>query len=450
MRVACVNYPWTVGERRGVRAGSRWPFTSVPEKDGRLLYVPFPFFLATAVSLLNREGFDARCFDAIADQTGADEVISQIASFGPRLLVAETSTPSFSSDIGVLNKFKSHCPQTAVVLAGPHASVFAKEILDEYPFVDYVAVGEYEWTVLDLARSLEKNTNGDAVLGLAARKKNDIGYAPRPLLEDLDMLPWPERASLPMARYNDGFCGLPQPNVQMMTSRGCPFECIFCVWPQVMYPGRRTRTRSARDVVDEMEALVKQYAFRAVYFDDDIFNAARSHVLAICAEIKKRGLRILWAAMARPDLMDKELLEAMAGSGLYAVKYGVESADPEVLKNSRKNMDLAKTRSVIAMTRGLGIKVHLTFCLGLPGETRQTVQKTRDFIKDAEPDSAQFAFATPFPGTEYFRIAREKGFLLPGSWDDFDGDRKCVVRTEALSGQEIEELYGDIRRHTCF
>lgn len=196
--------------------------------------------------------------------------------------------------------------------------------------------------------------------------------------------------------------------------------------------------------------MIKRFNFKAVYFDDDIFNIDRNRVLEICKYIKERKIEIPWAVMARADLMDEELLKIMFEAGLYAVKYGIESADPDILKFCKKNMDLGKAYKMIKLTQKIGIKIHLAFCLGLSGETRQTVQKTVDFIHQTKPDSLQFSFATPFPGTEYFDYMKDKGWLLSEDWSDYDGNAKCVIRTQELNSQDLEEIYREVKRCTLY
>jgi radical SAM superfamily enzyme YgiQ (UPF0313 family) len=242
-----------------------------------------------------------------------------------------------------------------------------------------------------------------------------------------------------MFNYNDNFADLPRPNVQMWASRGCPFRCIFCVWPQLMYNSNRYRTRDPVDVVDEMEWLVNEYGFRAVYFDDDTFNIGKERILRICDEINQRGLNIPWAVMARADTSDKETLEKMAKAGLYAIKYGVESGVQELVDRCGKALDLGKVKEAVEITKALGIKVHLTFTFGLPGETRETIKRTIDFAVELEPDSVQFSLTVPFPGTRYFEILDRSGLLLSKNWTEYDGSYLTVIRSEELSREELEE-----------
>ncbi len=440
MRIALLNLPWNTNGRFGVRAGSRWPFSSKPKKNGYIYYIPFPFFLAYASSLLKKNNKEAKLIDAIAEGIDEQKVIGEIKSYIPDLIIIETSTPSFRNDLKIIEYIHRKLPNCQIAICGPHASVFPEQILREYNFINHVLVGEYEYTLLELVNHLEDDLGLESILGLAYREDIKIRVnSPRLTINNLDDLPWPDREDLPLYKYNDGFAGLPCPNVQMWTSRGCPFQCIFCLWPQTMYREHKHRKRDPIDVVDEMEWLIKNFDFKAIYFDDDVFNIDRNHVLNICEEIKKRKIKIPWAAMARADLMDEALLQSMSDAGLYAIKYGMESADQNILNFCKKNMNLDKVYLIIKFTKKLGIKVHLTFCLGLPGETRQTIQKTDRFIQAAQPDSLQFSLATPFPGTDYFKYMKNNGWLFSENWSDYDGSYRCIIKTQELNSKDLEE-----------
>ncbi len=168
-----------------------------------------------------------------------------------------------------------------------------------------------------------------------------------------------------------------------------------------MYNGTIYRVRNVADVVNEMEYLVKEMGFKSVYFDDDTFNIGKERMLKICDEIKRRKLNIPWAIMARADIMDEEILMNMKEAGLYAVKYGVESASQELLDAINKCMNIKKTERMIKFTKMLGIKTHLTFTFGLPGETKDTISGTVDFALRSDPTTIQFSIVTPFPGTRF-------------------------------------------------
>ncbi len=440
MRTVLVNLPWFEDNRLGVRSGSRWPFTALPEADGKLHYIPFPFFLAYAAAFMKSRGKEAKLIDAIAERISEEECIRKIADFDPALAVVEVSTPSFKNDLSLVRKILRKAPSVQIALCGTHASTFARQILDEYDFIDYVLIAEYEMALVELVTCLERGCDPKNVGGLGLRSASGIIINEPSLDIEIDALPWPERLDVPIYNYNDGFAGLAVPNVQMWSSRGCPFCCSFCLWPQVIYRNKGYRKRNPVDVVDEMEYLLNKFDFKAVYFDDDVFNVDRRHVLDICAQIKNRGIKVPWAVMARADLMDEELLDNMSEAGLYAIKYGIESADKGILSLCRKNLDLDKATSMIKATKRSGVKVHLTFCLGLPGENKDTLKATVGYIKDVHPDSVQFSFATPFPGTQYFNYLRAKKEQLPCEWQDYDGNSKPKAYNDDLTIKDLEGI----------
>lgn len=433
MKIVLVNLPWRKGKRWGVRAGSRWPhIKTVPEEN----YSPFPFFLAYAAALLKKEGFEVKLIDALAEKIPAPYFMKMVLEEKPDLLVAETSTSSLINDLKILSRLPGEIP---VALCGPEANIREPDFLSQNKFLDYVFVGEYELTLLDLVKRLNGNRDLKGILGLIYKDENGVRInPPRPLITDLDVLPWPLRDGLPMSKYNDTPGGIPSPSVQMWASRGCPYQCLFCLWPQLMYQKSRYRVRSVVDVVNEMEYLVKDRGFRSVYFDDDTFNVGKLRMLEFAKEIKSRKLDVPWAIMARADLLDEQILESLKGAGLYAVKYGVESAEQSLVDKINKNMDLGRVERIINFSKSLEIKTHLTFMFGLPGETAQTIKKTIDFAVRMDPDSVQFSIATAFPGTRYFQDLDEKGYITSWDFTDYDGNSKGAFRTEALQPRELE------------
>jgi len=257
---------------------------------------------------------------------------------------------------------------------------------------------------------------------------------------DINLLPWPNREQLPMNKYWDLPGDIPFPSVQMYASRGCPFGCTFCLWPQIMYQGNHYRTRDIKDVVDEMEYLVKDRKFKSVYFDDDTFNIGKERILRFSRLIRERGLHnIPWAIMARPDLMDEEILSEMKSAGLWSIKYGVESVSEKLLVSCQKNMNFKKTDQMIKMTKNLGIKIHLTFTFGLSGETKDSIQKTIDYALSLQPNSVQFSILTPFPGTRLFEELDKQSRILIKDWSKYDGHYHCVFQPDNLTAEDLEK-----------
>lgn len=432
------NPPWRKPGFYGVRAGSRWPHF----EHASSRYMPFPFQLAYAAAVLERGGFEVRVVDGCAERMTDEAYLDRLASFSPDLVIHEISTISISQDLRIVEAARRRMGNRArIAVCGLHVFAFEPEFLRAHPSIDFSLIGEYELTALDLAQRLAADASVDGVPGVVYRDGSGSPRATprRPLVRDLDSLPWPARHLLPMHAYHDTPGGIPEPSVQMWASRGCPFRCSFCAWPQIVYGSRAYRTRDPVRVVDEMEHLVREKGFRSVYFDDDTFNIGRERVLAICREIIRRRLEVPWAAMARADLMDHEMLRTLKEAGLRALKYGVESVDQGILDRCGKELDLRKTEARIRETRRLGILYHLTFTFGLPGETRETIRRSLAWCLRMDPDTVQFSVSTPFPGSRFYDELEARGQIASRNWEEYDGFFHAVVKTESLGPEEILE-----------
>lgn len=437
VEVVLVNLPWQKDGRCGVRAGSRWPHIKSENENG---YLPFPFSLAYTASLLLKHGISVRIIDAIAEEIDYSAIVKMLNELNPRLLIAEVSTPSLENDLEILRRIDKK--DTEIALCGPDFNLRKSDFLNKNSFIDFVMVEEYEYIALDLFRQIKGERDFNKVLGLIYKENNIIRTTLRkPLISNLDELQWPLREQLPMERYVDAPGGMEFPCVQMLASRGCPFRCIFCSWPQLMYGSNAYRMRRPEAVVDEMEYLIKERKFKSVYFDDDTFNINRNNVLDMCKEIKERKLFVPWAVMARADLMDEVMLVKLKEAGLHAVKYGVETSEQRLLDRAGKNMDLKKAERMIKFTRSLGIKMHLTFTFGLPGETADSVKRTIDYAIKLNPDTVQFSIMTPYPGTESYRQLDAVGCITTKHWPDYNGALRSVIKTEDLSAKDLEKAH---------
>jgi anaerobic magnesium-protoporphyrin IX monomethyl ester cyclase len=436
MKVFLGNAPWRKEGFYGVRAGSRWPHF---ERCGSG-YMPFPFFLAYATAVLERAKIEVMLVDGIAENLTELQFIDRIKLYQPELIVLEASTSSIDADIDIAQRIKPAIPSSKLAFCGPHIFMYQAEFMQEHLELDFVLQGEYEYTLLELVNQLQTQQDLAKVSGLIYRYNGTVIVNPtRPVIENLDKLPWPSRKMLPMTKYCDLGNVLPQPGVQMWASRGCPYQCIFCSWPQIMYGGHKYRVRNPVDVIDEMEWLVKEYGFKSVYFDDDTFNIGKERMLKISAEIKKRNLNIPWAIMARADTITIDTLKSMQDAGLIALKYGVESGVQELVTACQKSLDLHKVTETVRKTKELGIKVHLTFTFGLPGETKETIKQTVAYAVELDPDTVQFSIVTPYPGSKYFEMLDKKGYILSKNWQEYDGYNRAVIRTDNLTQQDLED-----------
>ena len=437
LKVFLGNAPWLKPGYYGVRAGSRWPHF---ERQGDL-YMPFPFYLAYTTAILEKENVPCKLVDGVAERISLDDFHQRMNDFQPDVVVLEVSTPSMELDLKIAGKVKKELPQSTVVFAGPNVEMYEAAFLENAPHTDVCAIGEYDYTIRDLVRALSEGRDLSTVQGIVYRDSEGkpATTGRRPLIENLDELPWPARHHLPMMNYHDVPGGIPCPSLQMWASRGCPYQCIFCAWPQIMYGGSKYRVRDPKDVVAEIAWCKKEYGFKSFYFDDDTFNIGKQRIMKLCEHIRAAGLNMPWAVMARADQADREMLQAMKDAGLWSIKYGVESGSQALVDACRKKLDLAKVEETVRITRELGLNFHLTFTFGLPGENWDTVHQTIRFAKRMSPDTLQFSIVTPFPGSSYFGELDKKGYLLTKDWNKYDGYNTAVIRTDQMTARDLEK-----------
>ncbi|EKD28633.1 MAG: magnesium-protoporphyrin IX monomethyl ester anaerobic oxidative cyclase BchE, partial [uncultured bacterium] len=460
MKILLVNLPWKENGLSGVRAGSRWPHIKhKTEKD----YLPFPFYLAYSTAILEKHGFDARITDAIAEEMTTEEFIKKVEHYKPDVLVAEISAPSRKNDFSILEKLSNNIK---IIVCGPDTEITNNpKALKTYPFISATLSGEYEQSLLALLNFWDKQIPFDEIGGITLRNNfklsdadikndnvNDVGLhyrgisAPR-VLSNVDTLPLPHRKTLPMKKYIDAPGGLPLPSVQMWASRGCPFNCSFCAWTQIMCKPGVYRPRNIENVLDEMEFLAHKMKFKSIYFDDDTFNVGHKRMMDFLDKliVRRKNNKILvpWAIMARADLMTEELLDKFKEAGLYSIKYGVESAEQDILNNSSKKMSLDKTIKMIKYSQKIGIKTHLTFIIGLIGETKTSLMKTIDLAISLNPDSLQFSLATPFPGTKLYDDLKNINALIQFDSSDLDGNYNFVIKSPYFTPSELIKAKND-------
>ncbi len=436
MRTILINAPWVKGDLYGVRAGSRWPHL---EDCGTSSYMPFPFFMSYAAAVLARAGKAVAVIDACAERLDDNACLSRIEEFRPDLVVVETSTPSIEVDLSFAAQVKDRLPGVFTAFCGPHAPMMEHGFLERHKNVDFLFRGEYEMILHDLVNVLEDGGDPGSIKGITHRRPDGlvVDNGPRPLLKDIDSLPWPARDLFPMELYDDRPGGIPCPSLQMWASRGCPYQCVFCVWPQVMYGGNTYRVRNPADVADEIQYCLERWPFKSFYFDDDTFNIGKSRIIALCEGIRSRNISVPWGAMARADHADREVLTAMKAAGLVSIKYGMESGVQELIDASGKNLKIEQVEDAVRISKELGLEVHLTFTLGLPGETKETIRRTIRKAVELDPFSVQFSIATPFPGTVYYETLKEDGRILSENWEDYSGSTGAVHRTEELTDKDL-------------
>jgi anaerobic magnesium-protoporphyrin IX monomethyl ester cyclase len=446
MKVAVVNPPWQVDNRTGIRSGCRFPNLTIRNTNR---YVPFPFLVAYTASFLEGHGMEVLAIDGCAERCGREEFLRRVEKFVPNLIIAETSTTSLAYDLAILQDLHTRCPGARIAVYGSHTDARPEDALASLA-VDFVIQGEPELTALELAEVLDGGRSIEGILGLAHR--NALGatcvHPRRPVITDIDDLPYPKRDSLPMNSYY--VPGFPPPVRYLYGGRGCPFQCNFCLWPQTTLAGK-FRPRAGEKIVEEMAWLLQRYPdTRSFFFDDDTFNLGRQRMLDFAAAMKRRGMRIPWGCNARADHWDREVLQELRDTGLFTLRIGIESGDQRVLDLSGKHLNLEEARRTLEMSAAMGIQNHIMFVIGLAGENRESVENTIRFIKSVPCHSVQFSVAVPFPGTSLYRDAEAKGHLVTKDWSKYSGFDHVVVRTDELTAEGVGQALARARRSVYF
>ena len=408
-----------------------------------------PDYLCTAAATVRAAGHEVFFLDAQAKNLPTDQVIPRLEAFKPDMAVYQASTPSIDADIEAARRCKE-ATGCLNVLVGSHATAEPEDTLVRAGgAVDAIALAEYDYTVRDLA-------NGVALAECpgAARFDGDdvVRSAPRPLIEDLDALPFPAWDFIDINDYYDA--GKLFPFLTLITGRGCHGRCTFCQIPQVMN-GRRYRARSVENVIAEIEYDLSLFPnLKEIMFEDDTLTSrsTRDRLAALCEAIIARNWRISWSANARVDCGDAEILALMKRSGCRMLCVGFEFGDQEILNAVRKGTTVEQMHTFAENARRAGIRVHGCFMFGGPGETPETARKTIELAKRLPIDTAQFSGIVAYPGTEYYAWARANGYLVPKEWRQWvdDGFEQCgtvslpdlsVEQINALIDQGLREFY---------
>ena len=397
----------------------------------------YPTWLAQPAALVE----NSKLIDAPPHNIQLPEVVAQAKDFD--LVVAHTSVPSFKSDVKVIEALKAANPGLKAGLIGAKVAVNAEGSLREAPAIDFVARNEFDFTIKDVA----DGQDWSSIKGISYRNKHGaiVNNPDRPMIENMDSLPWVTpvyKRDLVMENYFIGY--MKHPYISIYTGRGCKSRCTFCLWPQTV-GGHNYRTRSVEHVVEEIKWAMKAFPqTREFFFDDDTFTDNLPRAEAIAKELGKLG--VTWSCNAKANV-PYESLKKLKDGGLRLLLVGYESGNQQILHNIKKGMRVEVAKRFTKDCHDLGITIHGTFIMGLPGETKETIQETIRFAREINPHTLQVSIAAPYPGTFLYKQAMENGWL--GNTDqnlvDDHGVQIAALSYPHLSHTEIfhsvEEFY---------
>ena len=449
MSILFSNPPWWEGKesrgflrkkrwRRGVRAGSRWPFTyqgrCTPDNPRTHDYIPYPFFLGYATSYTaNKIGNDKVFFrDSIALSESYNSFYKYLDSIHKKIeyFLIESATPSWNHDYNLIKEIKKKYPNLKIVVAGPISTSDEKW---DHEIIHAVIKGEYEKNIIKV---LEGKTG---VLNHDLLTKEEMNAAPIPYYDNMIYDKYFDGNPIPMNELH--------PQAHIWSSRGCPFKCIFCVWPAAMTgndptgDGKRSVRQYTPDYIDNLlTELTGRYKFEAIYFDDDTFNIGNRHTENMSALMGK--FKIPWFAMCRADTSKKETWKKMADSGCKGVKIGVESGSQYVVdKIVNKHLDLNYTKEIVQYIKSLGMSVHGTFTYGLPGETKANMLETKKYISEVKFTTVQESGTAEIEGAPLYNLNKKDLSTYPAAKIDSeytrhaDGSKKWMDLVDSLQNK---------------
>ena len=420
MDILLINPPWLTKDGNiwhGIR--STWP----------------PLGLLYVAAYAEARGRSVHVMDVNAEKLHFADIERFIQEHQPRYVGFTAVTAQIINTRRIAEITKRVSPHSKVVVGGIHATALPDEVLRD-PNIDFVIRGEGELPFFALVDEQPPASIG----GLSYRGGNSLQpIQHNPLAEpiqDLDALPTPAYHLIHFALYEPAVGAyLRLPAINMTMTRGCPGKCTFCNSAETAL-----RTRSPGHVVDEIHTLQRRYGIKEVNFYDDTFTIYKQEVAQMCDLIVERRIDLTWSCFARTDCVSPPLLQKMRAAGCHQILFGLESADPEILRNIRKPIDIQQTRRAVRMVQDAGIAVRAAFMFGNPGETVETMRRTIDFAKDLNPDIALFNITTPYPGTQMFEWARKNGYLRTLDWNDYDL-ANTVLELPTVSSEDVNRMY---------
>ena len=396
------------------------------------LYLPMG--LAYLAAVLEEAGHEVSVIDCPAEMIDLKQLKTKLACIRPNLIGITSMTPTIQSAFHSAQAAKEACPDTMVVIGGPHATFMDEQVLAEEASVDVVVRGEGEETLLELAQNFSKPKALKKIEGITFRNNGQTIRTPnRPYIQELDELPRPAYKYFSLENYRlFGRKILP-----IMTSRGCPSQCSFCTTARMF--GKAFRARSPKSIVDELEWLRDEHGADAFSFYDDTFTLDKKRAVTICEEIKNRKIGLPWDCQTRVSQVSKELLVVMRDANAQQVFFGVESGCQTILDAVKKGTTVEQNRKAIKMAKDAGLFVAISVIIGYPGETRDMLMQTIDLVKKAEPDDVYICVATPYPGTDLRRLVEKMGYEISNDWGLYDTITP-IFKNPNLSAEDIKKL----------
>lgn len=377
-------------------------------------YNPPLGLLYLAAYLQKNTDYQVKILDCQVEELDYGQIRKNIKEYNPDAVGLTTMTFTLIDVLNIAKIAKEINHQIKIVLGGPHIDIYPEETMNQ-SFIDYLVLGEGEKPFKELLDNINYIDRLYNTKGIVFRDgKEVVNTGRRELNQNLDSLPFPARHLTLYQKYSS-VLSKAQPITTMITSRGCPFKCLFCDRPHL---GKIFRARSSKNVVDEMEECRKM-GIKEIFIYDDTFTVNRQRIIDICSEIQKRHLDINWDVRARVDTVDEELLKKMKDSGCQRIHYGVEAGTQKILNVLRKGITLKQVKKAFELSKRVGLETLAYFMIGSPTETKEDILTTIRFAKKIKPDFIHITITTPFPATDLYRLGLEQKIWPNDYWQEF-------------------------------
>ena len=395
-----------------------------------------PISLAYCASVLRERGFGVRLIDCIIDDISLDGLEKQIQAFRPDFVVLNVVTPSFKSDISTVKTIKKINNNIKTAIIGIHGTALPDQCFSEEPLLDFVVRHEPEITLLELLLAIQGGSQLSTIDGISYIYNGHITHNKnRAPINNLDDLPFPAYDLIHREKYTMPFTN--KPFLLVGSGRGCPYPCIYCA--DHVYYGKKIRLRSPKSLVDELTFYKTTFGIEDFLFWSEGFTLKPIAAKEFAEEIMARNLSIRWVCNSRVDNIDREMISLFKKAGCTTIGYGIESGSQEILDKVKKRITIAQIRNTVRITKEADIEVVAHTIIGLPGETRETINQTIDLLLELDVDFAQFYCAVPFPGSPLYTEATKNKWINTSDWKMFE-QNFSVLDTPELSAKEIMEL----------
>jgi anaerobic magnesium-protoporphyrin IX monomethyl ester cyclase len=433
MKISLISPPWTHHcdndiKQFAKRVGGAYP----------------PLNLAYLAAIAEKEGHTVQIIDGEAEELSIDQVLAIVNKFSPDIIGLTATTPFYHISVLLAERIKQQDKKFLVAIGGAHITVLKEHAFEDC--FDYAFIGEAEKSWEQFLDKYEKGSDLSQVGGILYRNKEKeiIDTGPAETVGDINELPLPSRHLLKNELYIAGTMNGDKVFTAMMTTRGCPFNCIFC---STKVFGKSSRRRTPKNVVEEIKECKEKYGTEHIYFMDETFTVNKQHCMEICDLLIKENLGVTLEVCTRANLIDEELVKKMAESGLARLIFGLESVDENIRKIMKKNVPLESYITANRLANKYGIETLNSCMIGMPGETKETIRKTLRFLRETkEIKLANVAIAVPYPGTELYEMVKKGEYglkLVTDDFSDFQRYNAAVMQVGDLSPQDLIDIQNE-------